>query len=240
MELEIRSLLDDAKCYEKVRELRWKTGVVCPSCGSNSIVKSGKSTHCLHRQRYYCKDCKHKFDDLSGTLFEKRHQSLKTWITCLYLMDLNLSNRQIAQELSLSESDVFEMTDRLRDGILENQEEVTLNGEIECDEVYVVAGHKGQPLKVAEKNRKGRRNRLRGARGRGTLSKEKPPIFGMIQRGGTVILRMCENVRKVTITPLIERSVAQGSLIHTDEYNIYDGLDEQGYEHKTVCHSHGE
>ena len=51
------------------------------------------------------------------------------------------------------------MTDRLRDGILE---EITLNGKIECDKVYVVTGHKGQPLKVAEKIRKGRTGKVEG------------------------------------------------------------------------------
>ena len=62
----------------------------------------------------------------------------------------------------------------------------------------------------------------------------------MIQRGGTVILRMCEIVRKVTITHLFESLVAQKSLIHTDEYTIYDGLDEQGCDHKNACHIYGE
>ena len=40
-----------------------------------------------------------------------------------------------------------------------------------------------------------RRRRLKGARGRGTLENEKPPIFGMIQRGGAVVVRMLENVQ---------------------------------------------
>ncbi len=57
---------------------------------------------------------------------------------------------------------------------------------MECDEVYVVAGHKGNPKAVREKGREGRRRRLKGARGRGTLEKEKPPVFGMIQRSGEV------------------------------------------------------
>jgi hypothetical protein len=34
------------------------------------------------------------------------------------------------------------------------------------------------------KGREGRRNRLKGGCGRGTLEKEKPPIFGLIERGG--------------------------------------------------------
>ncbi len=44
----------------------------------------------------------------------------------------------------------------------------------------IVAGHKGYPEDV-KKARKGRRNRLKGARGRGTLEKEKPPVLGIIQ-----------------------------------------------------------
>ncbi len=59
-----------------------------------------------------------------------------------------------------------------------------LSGEVECDEVYVTAGHKGNPDAVKKKGRLGRRNRLKGSRGRGTLEKEKPLIFGMIERCG--------------------------------------------------------
>jgi hypothetical protein len=47
---------------------------------------------------------------------------------------------------------------------------------------------------VQKKGRRGRRRRLKGKRGRGTLATEKPPIFGMIQRGGEVVIRMLENV----------------------------------------------
>lgn len=103
-----------------------------------------------------------------------------------------------------------------------------------------MAGHKGQPEKVKAKGRQGRRRRLKGSRGRGTLAKEKPPILGMVQRGGEVILKMLSNVQQVTIEPVIGANVAPGSLIYTDEYNIYSRLDEWGYAHKTVNHSIGE
>jgi len=82
------------------------------------------------------------------------------------------------------------MTSQLRTGIVAGKPEVTLSGEVECDEVYVTAGHKGNPEAVKNKGRQGRRNRLKGVRGRGTQKKEKPPIFGMIQRGGEVVIRI--------------------------------------------------
>jgi transposase len=97
-------------------------------------------------------------------------------------MGVNLSNRQIAQELC--ESDAQAMV--LRHGIVAKTPDVVLSGDVEFDELYVVAGHKGNPEAVRAKGREGRRNRLKG--GRGTLEKEKPPIFGMIER--EVVIRM--------------------------------------------------
>ncbi len=81
---------------------------------------------------------------------------------------------------------------------------------------------------------------MKGEPGRGTLEKEKPPIFGMIQRTGEVILRMLANVQQKTIRPLIRRFIAPGSVVYTDEYDIYSRLDQWGYIHRTVCHAAGE
>lgn len=103
-----------------------------------------------------------------------------------------------------------------------------------------MAGHKGHASSVAAKGRSGRCRRLKGARGRGTADKDKPPILGIFQRGGEVIIRMLDNVQQTTIQPIIEGYVEKGSLIYTDEYNIYNRLTEWGYDHDTVCHSAGE
>ena len=58
-------------------------------------------------------------------------------------MGLNLSNSQIAQELELDPDSALDMTTQLRRGILAQEPAVVLSGEVECDEVYVVAGHQG-------------------------------------------------------------------------------------------------
>jgi transposase len=77
-------------------------------------------------------------------------------------------------------------------------------------------------------------------RSRGTLEKEKPPILGLIQRDGQVVLRMLPNVKQKTIKPIIEATIVKGTMIYTDEYSIYARLPVWGYQHKTVCHSRGE
>ena len=111
-------LIDDAKCYEVVRQLRWSEGVRCPDCGSESVNKRGFHNRQAHRQRYRCKNCHRQFDDLTDTIFEGHHQPLRIWILCLYFMGLNLSNQQIAQELDLNKDDVQAMTEQLRDGVV--------------------------------------------------------------------------------------------------------------------------
>jgi len=62
----------------------------------------------------------------------------------------------------------------------------------------------------------------------------------MIQRGGQVVIQMLENVQQVTIKPLIQSTIAPGTLIYTDEYAIYDRLEQWGYSRKSVCHGAGE
>ena len=88
--------------------------------------------------------------------------------------------------------------------------------------------------------RAGRRNRLRGARGWGTLEKEKPPVLSMIERSGSVAIRMLENVRQKTIEPLIRPTIAAGTLINTDECDIYNRFENWGYRDEAVCHGQGE
>src|SRR3954470_24561156 len=146
----LSALIDDAKCFALVRQHRWPEGVHCPACGSNSVVRDGFDESQVHRQRYRCKACAGRFDDLTGTVLAGHHQPLRVWVLCLYFMGLNLSNRQIAQELGLDGSDVQAMTEQLRRGLLAKAPPVRLEGEVEIDEVYVVAGHKGQPAAVAK------------------------------------------------------------------------------------------
>ena len=147
----LSSLLDDAKCYALVRQHRWPDGVRCPRCGDAKVARDGRDDGQPHRQRSRCAGCGARFDDLTGTVLAGHHQPLRVWVLCLYLMGLNLSNRQIARELDLGETDVQAMTEQLRCGLAAKLPPARLEGAVEIDEVYVVAGHKGQPAAVAKR-----------------------------------------------------------------------------------------
>ncbi len=151
----LSGLMDDAKCFAFVRQHRWPASVQCPGCDSPAVVRDGCDDTRPARQRYRCKACASRFDDLTGTVLAGHHQPLRVWVLCLYFMGLNLSNQQIGKELGLCGSDVQAMTEQLRSGLIAKASLVQLEGEVEIDEVYVVAGHKGQPAAVAKRGDSG-------------------------------------------------------------------------------------
>lgn len=148
--INLSSLIDDARCFELIRQHRWPEGTRCPHWGG-PVNRDGHDDARPHRQCYRCQGCGGHFDDLTGTILAGRHQPLRIWVLCLYFMGLNLSNRQIAGELGLNEDDVQAMTEQLRQGLTGAMDEPLPDGVVEIDEVYVTAGHKRHPAAVEKR-----------------------------------------------------------------------------------------
>jgi transposase-like protein len=70
-------LLDDAKCFALVRQLRWPEGVRCPCYDSGAAIRDGCDDTQPHRQRYWCKSCAGRFDDLTDAVLAGHHQPLR-------------------------------------------------------------------------------------------------------------------------------------------------------------------
>jgi hypothetical protein len=62
MLVNIPGIIDDAKCYEMVRQLR------CPHRDSGEVVKQDRDETEPQRQRYECRCRDRRFDDLTGTI----------------------------------------------------------------------------------------------------------------------------------------------------------------------------
>ncbi len=88
---------------------------------SNKINPRGQNHRRRACRRYSRKNYGKRFDDLTGTIFMGRHPSLSVGLAHLYLMGLSLSNRQMAQELNLDESDGQAMAEPRRGGIVQRR-----------------------------------------------------------------------------------------------------------------------
>jgi len=118
IKINILDLVTDEKCYDFLRAVRWSEGVSCPHCSNSKVVKNGKCSHNTQLQKYECQKCERGFNDLTGTLFQDSNKPLKVWILALYFLGLNLSNRQIAKELDMTEKTAQQMTTKLREGVV--------------------------------------------------------------------------------------------------------------------------
>lgn len=62
-------------------------------------------------------------------------------------------------------------------------------------------------------------------------------VLGMIADDGALRLEICERRDAATLTEMIQRHVAAGSIVHTDGWRAYRGLSDLGYTHQVVNHS---
>ncbi|MGE3536247.1 MAG: transposase [Candidatus Tectimicrobiota bacterium] len=51
MQVNIKNLVDEAQCYQTIRELRWPDGITCSSCESKQVIKRGFDDVASARQR---------------------------------------------------------------------------------------------------------------------------------------------------------------------------------------------
>src|SRR4051794_19623520 len=144
----LSGLLDDARCFAFVRQHRWPEGVRCPGCGSDAVIRDGCDDTQPHRQRYRCKACAGRFDDLTGTARAGHMQPRRVGVFCLSFMGLTPPTRQIAAERGLCGSGVQVRTEHWRSGWVAKTRAVMLESEGETDEVSVGPGHRGQPAAV--------------------------------------------------------------------------------------------
>jgi transposase-like protein len=97
MQIQLHKIIDVSKCYEILRTVRWSGNVCCTKCGHNEVIKNGKDPVDKEIKHYKCKACGTYFDDLTDTIFSGSHFGIHQWISILYLMNLNVSNLQIAK-----------------------------------------------------------------------------------------------------------------------------------------------
>jgi transposase-like protein len=97
-------------------------------------------------------------------------------------------------------------------------DDAPLSGQVEADEMYV-----------------GRRRR--GQRGRPSKDSHKVPVFGMVQRGGNVIVRTVPNAKGKTIMPHMTERILPASIVYTDEYGAYNKVGAFGYTHRRIHHA---
>ena len=65
----------------------------------------------------------------------------------------------------------------------------------------------------------------------------KAKVFGVLERDGDVTAQPTNDLKKVTLYPIIKERVLPNSTVYTDEFQTYNQIKRLGYKHIKVHHS---
>jgi len=220
---------DDA-CLHRIYELRFK-GLVCPTCNSEKPFNRVKD-----RRAYQCPGCGFQLYPTSGTVFEKTTIPLSNWFFAIFLQTTTrngVAAKELERQMDICYKTALRMSHQIRK-LMSNQSTEPFTGVVEIDETIIGKGHSN-----AGSYSYGRNNK-KELKAKGTY-KEAPKVsvFGMLQRGGNINVRVVEDLKLDTLQPIISEMVVSGSTVYTDESKLYQSLHKR-FDHDTVHHTANE
>lgn len=105
----------ESTCVEHLVSLRWPNGPVCPHCKEAERINRLRT-----RPLWWCADCKKQFSVRTGTVFEDSKIKLRKWFAALWLLtgqDEDMSSRQMAKALGVTQKTAWLMLERLREAL---------------------------------------------------------------------------------------------------------------------------
>ena len=209
LEMERRFATDDA-CRDYLFQLRWPTGFVCPRCRATSAWPAT-------RGRFICRSCRHQTSVTAGTIFENTRKPLTLWFRAIWFVTgqkNGASAANIQQILGLaSYQTAWTWLHKLRRAMVRPGRD-KLSGIVEVDETFVG----GEDPKD------------------GTWIEQKAIVVIGAEEDGTGIgrirLKTVPAATRMSLHQFVKDSIEPGSVVHTDGWQAYNGIDKLGYEHK--------
>jgi len=213
---------DEETCKKYYEQKRWGGNVACPHCGSLKVYRTNRGFKCGEKL------CNKKFTVTTQTIFENTKINLRTWFAAMFLINTSkkgVSSLQLAEQLGVTQKTAWFVLHRIREMLKDNSNE-KLNGTVQADETYVGGKNKNRHKDKKVENSQGR------------SSKDKTPVVGLLQQDGKVRTFVVANTDAETLHTIMGNNVSEGSILVTDAYRSYIGLDKR-YTHVTVKHENG-
>jgi transposase-like protein len=237
----LHQLFNVDTCDMYIHTLRWQDRPLhCPRCHSHDVDPWGSYHYRPGLKRYWCNGYRRTFNDLTNTLLSQSRRSLAHWILATFLLCLTCSSRRIAREVGVHVRTSYRWCWWLRNTAISYEIDRQLEGTVEADELYHIAGNKGQAKQGGPKSL-GRRPRCRRKRcepGRGHYDKDRPAIIAWVNRQESVVLQAVRDFTVSTVQKAADLAVQAGSRLYTDSASSYRAL--KGYVHEFVNHTQKE
>jgi transposase-like protein len=202
--------------------LQWPNGPVCPHCGTideASRISGGR------KGLMFCNACRKQFSVTVGTVFERSHVPLHTWLYANHLLcssKKGISSHQLSRMLGVTYKTAWFMSHRIREAMAPAKGEPPIGGPgktVEADETFI--GHSD--------------NKPRKHPGAGGYA-HKRAILSLVERGGKIrSFKLDGHPTAFEIKGILDDQVHSRSRLVTDEARYYKGA--RFAKHQAVDHS---
>jgi transposase len=233
----MRECPDDAACLDMLWRERYAPDghrAACPKC-----KRTRKFHRIASRPAYSCDTCGHSLYPLAGTIFHKSSTSLHLWFYAIYIMAstrCGLSAKQLERELGVTYKTAWRMFNLIRNKLMV-EDGIPLRGDVEVDEASV----DGKPRKPHGQYRgltigPPAQRRSNAAKQR---ERSRATVFAAVERGGRIKARVLPGRRGPALKQQVIDWVEPESIIFTDEWPAYNGLDRHFISHSRINHTSG-
>ena len=213
LEFEERFVTDQA-CRDYLFQLRWPGGFVCPRCGGQ---RSWRGT----RDRMICAACRHQASVTAGTIFADTRKPLRLWFHAMWYVTSQKTGGSamgLQRVLGLgSYPTAWTWLHKLRRAMVRPDRD-RLAGEIEVDETFVGGTEEAVHGRETEK------------KALVVIAVEKRGKHGF----GRVRMSRIPDASGEVLLSFIERAIEPGSVVCTDGWKGYTGVEGRGYRHKVT------
>jgi transposase len=231
----MRECPDDAACLDMLWRERYAPDghrAACPKC-----KRTRKFHRIASRPAYSCDTCGHSLYPLAGTIFHKSSTSLHLWFYAIYIMAstrCGVSAKQLERELGVTYKTAWRMFNLIRNKLMV-EDGMPLRGDVEVDEASV----DGKPRKPQGKHPQIAIGPSRRSEAAKLRERSRATVFAAVERGGRIKARVLESRRGPGLKKQVIEWVEPESIIITDEWPAYNGLDEHFISHSRINHSAG-
>lgn len=236
----MREFPDDVACLKHLWRSRHAPDgehAECPKCERERVFRKYATSQ--GRQSWTCTGCGHHLHPTAGTIFAKSSTSLHLWFYAMYLVTstrCGISAKQLERSLGVSYRTAWRMLNKIRNELMADDGQ-PLRGDVEADETSV----DGKPRKPHGKNPQiaigppvNRRSEAMKLRER-----SRATVFAAVERGGRVKATVLPSRRGPRLKETLIEWVEPESIIVTDEWPAYNGLDRHFISHSRINHSTG-
>jgi transposase-like protein len=212
LEFERRFGTDEA-CREYLASLRWPGGVICPRCKGEKVWR-------MSRGLWLCRGCRRQVSVTAGTIFQDTHLPLSLWFHAMWEVTSQkngVSALGLQRVLGLgSYKTAWAVLQKLRRAMVRPGRD-RLKGTVEADETYLGGLEEGVAGRETEK---------------------KALIAVAAEEDGNGIgrirLQHIPDASAASLHSFVLASVEAGSVVHTDGWEGYNGIEVFGYKRKVT------